>query len=81
MRSKNEIPNKYDFLKQHSFNFLLNEKYFSDVVHEKNVNFLEKVVAKDSGRYLRDLFTFLFKWDMSQSYRSPYKINIYLRIE
>lgn len=50
MRSKNEIPNKTDLMKQHSFNFLLNEKYFSDVVHEKNKDALKKEVVSDSGK-------------------------------
>lgn len=50
MRSKNEIPNKTELMKQHSFNFLLNEKYFSDVVHEKNKDVFQKEVVSDSGK-------------------------------
>lgn len=51
MRSKNEIPNKTDLMKQYSFNFLLNEKYFSDVVHEKNKEAIKKEVVSDSGKW------------------------------
>lgn len=56
MRSKHEIPNKIDFFKQQSFNFLLNEKYFSDVIHEKNVESLKKVNHKDLGKLKITLF-------------------------
>lgn len=56
MRSKNEIPNKFDFMKQHSFNFLLSEQNYSDGVHEKNVSTVTDK-AGDSGKFI-----FLYKY-------------------
>lgn len=37
-------------MKDHSFNFILNEKYFSDVVHEKNANADKKEIVSESGK-------------------------------
>ncbi|KAJ8917836.1 hypothetical protein NQ315_010748 [Exocentrus adspersus] len=48
MKSKHEIPNKFDHMKAHSFNFIQNEKVNSDLLHEKNVGKI------DVGFYKRD---------------------------
>lgn len=37
MKWKNEIPNKTEFMKINSFNFIECEKFHSELVHEENV--------------------------------------------
>lgn len=37
MKSKHEIPNKFDYMKVHSVNFIINEKVYGELTHEKNV--------------------------------------------
>ncbi|RZC36553.1 uncharacterized protein BDFB_009170 [Asbolus verrucosus] len=42
MKWKNEIPNKTEFMKINSFNFIEYEKFHSELVHEKNVGKIQR---------------------------------------
>ena len=67
MKWKNEIPNKTEFMKINSFNFIECEKFHSELVHEQNAGKI-RVAREEGGKYrvhfllISDSDEFLLRW-------------------